>query len=249
MRRRLLSLALLACGLCALVRPCAAQYTFMGDAEYMGNDCIRLTPDVAYSEGIAYYNTHIDLTRFFQVDFELYLGNKNEGADGITFVIHNDPRGFKAYGTWGECMGYGRWSKWMRGGTFIAPSIAIEFDTYQNYRQNDPECDHVAYLEDGTNYHESYWHDNNPQYDLEDDYLHNFTFRWEPDIKRITVMFDGQVVHRATRDLVNDVFGGQASVVWGFTASTGRAHNLQYFCLKNLANLEAPSEANKKAHR
>jgi hypothetical protein len=48
-------------------------------------------------------------------------------------------------------------------------------------------------------------------------------------------MLDGYVVHRGTRDLVKDVFKGEAWVIWGFTASTGRKYNLQYFCLRNLA--------------
>lgn len=212
-----------------------AQYVLMGDAAYMNNDCIRLTPDAAYSEGIAYYKTRLNLQYFFQVDFDIYLGDKDEGADGITFVIHNDIRGYEAFGSWGECMGYGRWSRNYRAGSFIAPSVAIEFDTYQNWRQNDPPHDHIAYLEDGTNYHETYWHDNNPDFNLEDDRLHSFSFRWEPDKQRITVWLDGEIVHQSTRDLINGVFGGETRVIWGFTASTGRASNLQYFCLRNLA--------------
>lgn len=212
-----------------------AQYALIGDAAYMNNDCIRLTPDVAYSEGIAYYKTRLNLQNFFQVDFDIYLGDKDQGADGITFVIHNDKRGFDAFGTWGECMGYGRWSRDYRAGAYIAPSIAVEFDTYQNWRQNDPAHDHAAYLEDGTNYHETYWHNNDLNYDLEDDMLHSFSFRWEPDKQRITVWLDGEIVHQSTRDLINGVFGGETRVIWGFTASTGRASNLQYFCLRNLA--------------
>jgi hypothetical protein len=212
-----------------------AQYALIGDAAYMNNDCIQLTPDMAYSEGIAYYKTRLNLQNFFQVDFDIYFGNKDEGADGITFVIHNDKRGLEAFGTWGECMGYGRWSKDYRVGAYIAPSIAIEFDTYQNWRQNDPPHDHVAYLEDGTNYHETYWHGNDANFNLEDDMLHSFSFRWEPDKQRITVWLDGEIVYRGSRDLINGVFGGETRVVWGFTASTGRASNLQYFCLRNLA--------------
>ncbi|MCU0451591.1 MAG: L-type lectin-domain containing protein [Bernardetiaceae bacterium] len=233
--KKLLLGALLAWPLAVLAQQSPLHYKLMGDAQLMPNDCIQLTPDVEYAEGIAYYQTRLDLSRFFQVDFEIYLGNKDEGADGITFVLHDDPRAFDAFGTWGECMGYGRWSKWARGGTFIAPSVAVEFDTYTNYRQNDPEFDHVAYLEDGTNYHDEFWHNKDGAYNLEDDQLHNFSFRWEPRSKRVSVMLDGQLVHTAVRDLVSDVFGGHTQVIWGFTASTGRAHNLQYFCLKQIA--------------
>ncbi|MCS6968393.1 MAG: L-type lectin-domain containing protein [Cytophagales bacterium] len=212
-----------------------AQYVLIGQAAYMNNDCIQLTPDVAYSEGIAYYRTRLNLRHFFQVEFDIYLGDKEEGADGITFVIHNDRRGFEAFGTWGECMGYGRWSKYYRAGAFIAPSIAIEFDTYPNWQQNDPLHDHVAYLEDGTNYHEAWWPLHETHFNLEDDRLHSFVFRWEPDSQQITVWLDGQMVYRGRRDLINEVFKGEPYVIWGFTASTGRASNLQYFCLRNMA--------------
>jgi hypothetical protein len=65
--------------------------------------------------------------------------------------------------------------------------------------------------------------------------MHNFRFRWEPNAKQITVHLDDKLVYRGTRDLVKDVFMGQTKVIWGFTASTGRKHNLQYFCLRTLS--------------
>ncbi|NJO00271.1 MAG: lectin [Bacteroidia bacterium] len=213
----------------------AQPFKMMGTAEPMSNDCIRLTPDLQYMEGLAYHTTKLDLNNFFEIDFDIFLGEKDEGADGITFVIHNDPRGFDAYGTWGECMGYGRWSKFYVGGNFIAPSIAVEFDTYFNDRQNDPLCDHVAYLENGTNFHTEYWNDDNDNFNLEDNYLHSFRFRWEPDQQQITVFLDGLTVYKGKRNLVQDIFDGETEVLWGFTASTGRKHNLQYFCLKKWA--------------
>lgn len=218
------------------------QFKLMGTAQEMPNDCIRLTPDSEYMEGLAYHTTKLNLDNFFEIEFDIFLGDKNEGADGITFVIHNDERGYDAYGTWGECMGYGRWSKYYIGGNFISPSIAIEFDTYQNPRQNDPSCDHVAYLENGTNHHTEYWNNEEQDFDLEDNYLHNFRFRWEPEVQKISVYLDGVVVYEGQRDLVNDIFEGQTQVIWGFTASTGRKHNLQYFCLKRWAdNTPRPS--------
>lgn len=220
--------------LLALALPLHAQYHLIGDAAYMNPDCIQLTPDLEYSEGIAYYKTKLDLANYFQVEFDIYLGDKDQGADGITFVIHDDERQYEAYGTWGECMGYGRWNYDVLYGTYIAPSIAVEFDTYSNRRQNDPVCDHVAYLENGTNFHTKYWNDKDDNFNMEDDYLHNFRFQWEPDIKQVTVYLDDKVVYRGIRDLVKDVFGGQTKLIWGFTASTGRKHNLQYLCLRTL---------------
>lgn len=222
--------------LCFLTCQAFAQtFSLMGSAREMGNDCILLTPDQQFEEGLAYHTSKLDLENFFEIEFDIFLGDKDEGADGMTFVIQNDPRGFDAFGTWGECMGYGRWSKFYTGGSFIAPSVAVEFDTYQNYRQNDPACDHVAYLENGTNYHTSYFNNEDEAYNLEDNLLHSFRFRWEPKAMQITVYLDGAIVYQGKRDLINDIFQGETRVIWGFTASTGRKHNEQYFCLKRWA--------------
>lgn len=209
------------------------QYYYLGTAGNMSNGCVRLTPDQPYAEGLAYNLKKLDLNGFFEIQFDLYLGDKESGADGITFVIHDDVRGFDAFGQWGECMGYGRFNPDAPGNS-IDPSVAVEFDTYQNQYQNDPSCDHVAYLENGVSRHTTYWNDNDSAYNIEDDYLHDFRFRWDPDKKMVEVFWDGEQVVKVERDLINDIFNGKTEVIWGFTASTGRAHNLQYFCLRKM---------------
>jgi hypothetical protein len=219
-----------------------AQFHLIGDANYMANGCIQLTPDEPYSEGIAYSNTKLNLLNNFEIEFDIFLGERDEGADGITFVIHNDERGNEAYGTWGECMGYGTWNRSRPGGNYIAPSVAVEFDTYYNGTQNDPSSDHVAYLENGSSFHSKFWNDNKDDFNMEDDLLHNFKFRWNPSSKKITVYLDGQIVYQGNRDLIKDVFNGATKVTWGFTASTGRKSNLQYFCLKRLAQSKPAPE-------
>ncbi len=213
-----------------------SQYHLLGTARNMDNGCIQLTPDIPYAEGIAYNTTKLDLENYFEIQFDLYLGDKEEGADGITFVIHNDIRGFDAFGQWGECMGYGRFNPYGNGNS-IDPSVAIEFDTYQNVFQNDPACDHVAYLENGVSQHQTFWNGGNEAYNIEDNYRHDFRFRWDPPDQRITVYWDGEIVYEGNRDLIGDVFDGNTEVIWGFTASTGRAHNLQYFCLRRLVDV------------
>ncbi|MBX2841090.1 MAG: lectin [Flammeovirgaceae bacterium] len=227
-----------------------AQFELMGTANFMSGNCILLTPDVPYSEGLAYHNAKLDLTRYFEIEFDIFLGRKDEGADGITFVVHDDPREYKAYGTWGECMGYGRWSPNAYWANSITPSIAVEFDTYQNLQQNDPMYDHIAYLENGVSFHKTHWNNNKNDFNIEDDFLHDFRFSWDPSSQTITVKLDGMVVYQGKRDLVNDIFNGETSVIWGFTASTGKKSNLQYFCLRNLAyqpleNLIQPSSNGK----
>ncbi len=222
-----------------------AQFELRGYANYMPSGCIMLTPNERYAEGIAYSSTTLDLNSYFEIEFDIYLGDKDElGADGITFVIQNDARGFDAFGTYGEGMGYGRFNPSFASGNYIAPSIAIEFDTYQNEIQNDPPCDHVAYLENGSSYHEQYWHNEDLSFNLEDDQMHNFRFSWNPETQEITVKLDAVVVYQGQRDLIQDIFEGQTEVIWGFTASTGNKHNLQYFCFRRIAYQEKPADEN-----
>jgi hypothetical protein len=212
------------------------QYHMLGTSRLMDDGCIMLTPDMPFAEGLAYNYTRLNLQNYFEIQFDVFLGDKEEGADGITFVIHNDIRGFDAYGQWGECMGYGSFNP-LSVGSSINPSIAVEFDTYQNSYQNDPACDHVAYLENGSSRHDAYWNGGDSIYNIEDNNLHDFRFRWNPSQKLIEVFWDGVKVVSQKRDLINDIFDGEDKVIWGFTASTGRKYNLQYFCLIRLASL------------
>lgn len=213
-----------------------AQFELRGYADYMPNGCIMLTPDQRYAEGIAYSTTKLDLSNYFEIEFDIYLGDKDDlGADGITFVIHNDQRQYDAFGTYGEGLGYGRFNPNFASGNFIAPSVAVEFDTYQNPYQNDPTSDHVAFLVNGSSYHETYWNNEDEAFDLEDDQLHNFRFSWNPQTQEVIVQLDNTVVYQGEQDLIDQIFEGSTEVIWGFTASTGMKHNLQYFCFRRIA--------------
>jgi len=233
--KRILAFTLTGC-LMLITTTLSAQFELRGTADYMPSGCILLTPNERYAEGIAFSTNKLDLSDYFEIEFDIYLGDKDElGADGITFVLHDDPRGYDAFGTYGEGMGYGRFNPNFLSGNYIAPSVAVEFDTYFNPYQNDPQCDHVAYLENGSSYHETYWNGGDDELDLEDDSMHNFRFAWNPDTKEIIVKLDNVVVYQGTRNLVEDIFDGETDVIWGFTASTGMKFNLQYFCFRRIA--------------
>ena len=91
---------------------------------------LRLT-DGSYREtGSAWSTEMVDLTESFESTFKVYLHHGEPGADGIAFVIQT--AGLRALGGWGGGLGY-RW---------IKPSVAVEFDTYQNTR--DPSSNHLA---------------------------------------------------------------------------------------------------------
>lgn len=237
MQKRFLRFILIIMSFLSCALPGYAQYVLLGTATRMPGGCILLTPDVPYTEGIAYNQNKLDLNRYFRIEFDIYLGDKDSlGADGICFVIQDDPRGFHAYGPWGEGQGYGSFSAARGGG--ISPSVAVEFDTYQNPWQGDPPSDHVAFLTNGYSRHEHYWNNGDDHFNLEDDLLHSFGFIWDPADQSVRVMLDGATVYRGNIDLVKDIFNGHTQVIWGFTASTGRKYNRQYFCLKRLASVK-----------
>lgn len=222
--------------LAASFHTASAQFELRGTADYMPSGCILLTPNERYAEGIAYSTTKLDLRGYFEIEFDIYLGDKDElGADGITFVIHDDPREFDAFGTYGEGIGYGRFNPNFASGNFIAPSVAVEFDTYQNEFQNDPFSDHVAFLVNGSSYHTDFWNNEGQGFNMEDDQMHNFRFSWNPETYEIIVRFDNIIVYQGKHNIVEDIFNGNTEVIWGFTSSTGNKHNLQYFCFRRIA--------------
>jgi hypothetical protein len=68
----------------------------------------------------------------------------NEAADGMAFVMHQDPRGTSAMGEGGEGIAYGRYP----GGTRqITPSVVVEMDTYKN--NPDPDANHIGIMKNG----------------------------------------------------------------------------------------------------
>lgn len=223
---RFLFVSVLACS-CIWVRLPAQEYVLLGSATTGVAGCVLLTADEPYQEGVAWAADPVDLRGPLRLGYDLFLGKSDTlGADGICFVLQADPRGTQAYGTFGECLGYGRWSEYSSS-PHIAPSLAVEFDTYENPNQNDPAADHLALHVGGLI---SHWvTPATPVAELEDGRKHAFDFMYDPTSHRVRVWLDSQPVIDLTLDLTQ-VFGPQTRLYWGFTGSTGRKHNLQFFC-------------------
>lgn len=114
----------------------AAGFTMSGDAALDGAR-IRLTRAEAALAGSAIYSEPVELAR--DKSFSAYftfsitpLGDPDKpAADGVAFILHNDT---KNLGGNGEGLGY-------RG---IFSSVAVEFDTFQNGGESDPNPNHVG---------------------------------------------------------------------------------------------------------
>jgi Bacterial lectin len=189
-----------------------------GAATVLNERCVRLTPDVPYVNGSAWFPRPVDLTQSFSMTVELGLGQKDrEGADGIVFVFHTAmSTGFR-----GEGMGFAG----------LSPSLGIEIDTYQNVHLDDPELDHIAVMTDGRSYHVG---DAGLSIlgNVEDGARHALAIRWDPAADRLDIRFGQRSRISVSGAEVRRTFGTETLVYWGVTAGTGRLSNTQDVCLE-----------------
>ena len=197
---------------------------------------VTLTRDTGNQSGSAWSANRISLLSAFSVEFSVYLGTKNaSGADGIAFAFQNDPDGSSAVGNFGGALGVGG----------LEPAVAVEFDTYENDSDyNDIGNDHTM-IYNPLNYSDSAGGGASSRYsevvdlgNIEDGDWHTVQLNWDPVSNQLQYFFDGSLVTVVTRDFLNDVFGGDPNVFFGFTASTGGSSNLQKVCL-----IDAPPQS------
>lgn len=202
-------------------------YFLNGDAQFIGDDCYRLTTTLTNQNGTVWYADQIDLTEPFDLEFLMNFGDLDaNGADGIVFVLQTV--GTAAIGINGEGIGYAG----------FAPSFGIEFDTWSNGNLGDLGQDHIAMIRDGVNNHlgpnniagpvvASAFSDN-----IEDGLNHVVRIIWDPVVGDVEVWFDCELRLIHGIDLLNTIFNGQNLVWWGFTSATGGAVNNQTVCLQ-----------------
>ena len=218
--------------LCFMSFSVTAQYTLQGDAVVMGGGCYQLTDALPGQIGAVWYDEVINLEQPFDVQFKMNFGTNNgdgssanAGADGMVFVMQTV--GPTAIGGNGGAIGY----------EGISPSLGIEFDTYWNQQNGDLTNDHIGILSDGNPSHLAPTAIAGPVTansigaDIEDGLDHAVQITWDPNIQEINVYFDCEFRLVASVDLINNVFGGETEVTWGFTSSTGGAVNVQVVCL------------------
>jgi len=204
----------------ALAQDSVMEFELGGVARVLDKECIRLTPDQPYVSGSAWFERPIDLSKPFEMRLKMVLGDKDlQGADGIVFVFHPSIR----TGLRGEGMGFAG----------LAPSLGIEFDTYQNLHLDDPLSDHLALMTNGASFHRD------PAGvvelgDLEDGKHHPLRIVWSPETSALKVYLDDQLKASFPGGVVRSTFGGAPVVYWGMTAATGRLSNVQDVCIEKL---------------
>lgn len=212
-----------------------AQFVLNGDAEEIGDGCFRLTEDLLWQSGSVWYDTLISLEDDFKVDFSFFLGDSDDGADGIAFVLQPLSTGL---GSDGGGIGYDG----------INPSLGIEFDTWQNADVSDPIFDHVAIMRDGILHHglpsalSPYQYILDGIANVEDGMYHEAKIIWEAAAQTISVYVDCEFRTSYTGDVIGEIFDGNPNVYMGFTSATGGSSNEQAICFNYLTAVDGLSD-------
>jgi uncharacterized repeat protein (TIGR01451 family) len=174
----------------------------------------------------------------------------DKGADGLSFILQNDPRGTAAQGYIGGFMGvdgdinlaaYGYTDR------AVYPSVTIEFDTFDNTFMGftgDIAADHTAiYLNgdvaipDAANTLKAATSVGTSG-EIEDGKYHLTRYVWNPTTKNLVYYFDGVQIASVTKDLSS--YFGSNYVRFGFAAATGASKNLQKACWIIAPTMVAP---------
>lgn len=95
----------------------------IGNAKFIDGG-IRLTPATPWQRGACWYKEKVAIAKGFTIEFQMKISKSDPsfgGADGIAFVIQNDPNKL-GLGEIGEGIGY----------CGLTNCLAVEFDTYDN---------------------------------------------------------------------------------------------------------------------
>lgn len=217
------------------------------------NECVTLTTTVNDQIGCAWDLANPqDFSSSFSIDYTMNLGNNDGGADGMTFVFQNDPRGLCACGIAGGAI----------GASGISNSLIIEIDTHLNTEDRDDGMPTVTCTGGPNPDHLDIWlnGDLNPPgvacpgspgariipaavelvdgaapYNIENGLDHIFRLQWTPGAPGTLTATVLNAAGTTTYGVVTHSFDplvvfGTNTPLSGFTAATGGLSNEHSFC-------------------
>lgn len=189
-----------------------------GSAANLGGSCYQLTPDSAGQAGTIFSNGTYSLYTPFNLKARMNFGCNENGGDGMSFIFSTSN---SSTGTNGGGLGY----------EGLSPSIAVQFDDFQNAPHGDPAEDHIAVMRNGSVNHNSADNLAGPLAlpNLQDCNDHCLNVSWNPSNKKLTVTLDS-VTLTYSDDIVNNIFGGVSTVYFGFSGASGTAFNGHSIC-------------------
>ncbi|APY11169.1 hypothetical protein BWZ22_07890 [Seonamhaeicola sp. S2-3] len=190
-------------------------FTLSGTAAEISDTEFKLTSAVNTQAGAAIINDRINFNNSFSFSFDAYLGNSDNGADGMAIIFHDDPAGTSAVGATGEGM----------GASGIKNGIVLELDTYYNSSRGDITNDHGMIWDSDNQSGSGLLTTATDLGNLEDNNWHTVVINWNADTNTISYYVDSILAGLYTGDLINNYFGGNNLVYFGFSASTGGSVN------------------------
>lgn len=212
---------------------CTTPFQPVGAAAAAGG-CYQLTRQGAtFSLGSAWAARTISLANDFDFTFQF---NMCGSADGIVFVLQNSGPTART-DTEGTGMNLGYYQS--RAGVF-ARSVAIELDIFRNIGapMNDPVRPHIALATNGNPASVQQVTELPALSDCAD---HQLRVSWSAATRRLTAELDGVPHISYAQDIVATIFGGNPTVWFGFTASTGGQSATQTICPLSLTANFAPA--------
>ncbi|WP_070137594.1 lectin-like domain-containing protein [Crocinitomix algicola] len=222
-----------------------AQYTTTGDATAISCNCFEITADEVNENGSFHKDAAINLNTAFNFKFTVNFGCESTGGEGMAFVLQN--AGWNT-GNDGAGIGY----------EDIAGNVlSVEFDTRNNDAAGEVEnldiaSDHISLQDNGDTFHEAdnpnnllgtptglnsgetpTPHEIKPGFpEMEDCEDHLIEINWTPGANQtIEIIVDGITSLTYIGDMIDEQFGGNPNVLWGWTGSTGVLSNIQTVCL------------------
>tara|TARA_B100000508_G_scaffold132802_1_gene122076 strand:+ start:32544 stop:34154 length:1611 start_codon:yes stop_codon:yes gene_type:complete len=234
------------------------EFAVSGDATSPAPyECVELTEGLNNQAGCAWQkNVELDFASDFVHDMVVYMGSDPNGADGLCFVIHNDPAGECTCGGAGGGI----------GASGIQNSLIVEIDTYLNFEDRDDGMAGIHCTSTSNPDHMDIWINGDVNPDLDGDcnstaagervipnavpFLDNLSNYYEVSnglnhTLRITWVASTQMF---TAELMDEIPGGHVYGTvsysfdpltlfgtnephFGYTASTGGLSNDHTFCL------------------
>ena len=234
----------------------AVPVTTIGTAYVNGANEYVLTDNLNDQAGFVWSNETIDLTQAFDIELAIYVGDRvgidpgtglDAGADGLSFILQNDPRGTAAQGTVGGGMGVDGQPNIGTPETRVAPSLTVEFDTFDNSTfgsTGDIAADHTGVYLDGD---VSLPDPANTLLaatpigtggEIEDGNYHLVRFVWDPATQTFSYYFDGALAGVFNRDLIT--YFSSPFATFGFSAATGASRNEHKACWTRPPTLVPP---------
>ncbi len=234
------------------------QFTLVDDATSASPyNCVTLTPDLNSQRGCAWdINSTLNFLTNFSYEMDINLGNDDAGADGMAFVMQNDPLGRCKCGTVGGALGAGG----------ILNSVTVELDTYINYEDRDDFTPMIGCAGTEEPDHLDIWFNGNinpstdancdavgagerpatpnavrlqsspgVNYNIENGLNHKLRISWNAATSTLTATVLNSAL-TITYGTISATFNpitifGTNTPYFGFTGSTGGLSNEQIFCL------------------